>query len=167
MAARCKLLKAILTFLALLAASVASSRGQTPPKPTYSWVTLVPQGSTPSPVAEGLCWTQTDGMHCYYSGAAHGPFLATGGTVALTVGGTTIGSGTTGRVLYDNGGLLGELTDTQLTTHINAFTTSLKGRHRPAVAAPPTTCGPMALGRRLLAPAPAPSPRRAHRRRAI
>jgi hypothetical protein len=127
MAARCKLLKAILTFLALLAASVASSRGQTPPKPTYSWVTLVPQGSTPSPVAEGLCWTQTDGMHCYYSGAAHGPFLASGGVVGLTIGSTTIASGTTGRVLYDNGGLLGELTDTQLTTHINAFTTSLKG----------------------------------------
>lgn len=120
------MLKAIVTFLGLLALSWAT-HAQTPPTPTYSWITLTPQGTTPSTVVNGQCWSQSDGLHCYYSGAAHGPFLVSGGSVALTIGNSTIASGTTGRVLYDNGGLLGELTNTQLTADINAFSSSLSG----------------------------------------
>lgn len=45
----------------------------------------------------------------------------------VTVGTTTIGSGTTGRVLYDNAGVLGEYTTAQLTAQINVATTALSG----------------------------------------
>lgn len=50
-----------------------------------------------------------------------------GGSGALTVGTTTITSGTSTRVLYDNAGVLGEYTNTQLTALINAFTSTLSG----------------------------------------
>lgn len=50
---------------------------------------------------------------------------AAAGSVA--VGTTTISGGTTGRVLYDNAGVLGEYTGTQLTAQINAATASLSG----------------------------------------
>lgn len=100
------------------------AQAQTPPTPTYTAVIFAPQGGTPSPAAEGKCWTQTDGLHCYYSGAPHGPFSTSSG---LVVGSTAITSGTSGRVLYDNAGVLGEYTATQLTAQINAFSSGLSG----------------------------------------
>lgn len=45
----------------------------------------------------------------------------------VTIGTTTIGAGTTLRVLYDNGGVLGEYTNAQLTAIINQATASLPG----------------------------------------
>lgn len=114
---------AALLWLALIGAAVA----QTYPTPTYNWVNLNPQSGTPSSSANGTCWTQSDGLHCYYGGAAHGPFIPSGGTIGLTVGSTTIGSGTSTRVLYDNAGVLGEYTNTQLTALINSFSSSLSG----------------------------------------
>lgn len=47
--------------------------------------------------------------------------------VALTVGTTEISGGTTGRVLYDNAGVLGEYTNAQLTALINPVTALLSG----------------------------------------
>lgn len=46
---------------------------------------------------------------------------------SVTVGSTTVVSGTTLRVLYDNAGVLGEYTNTQLTALINPATTTLSG----------------------------------------
>lgn len=46
---------------------------------------------------------------------------------ALVVGTTAISGGTTGRVLYDNAGVLGEYTNTQLTALINPVTALLSG----------------------------------------
>lgn len=46
---------------------------------------------------------------------------------SVAVGSTTISSGTSGRVLFDNAGVLGEYTGAQLTAQINAATTSLSG----------------------------------------
>lgn len=45
----------------------------------------------------------------------------------ITVGTTAIAGGTTTRVLYDNAGVLGEYTNTQLTALINVATASLNG----------------------------------------
>ena len=45
----------------------------------------------------------------------------------ITINTTTITGGTTGRVLYDNAGKVGEYTATQLTAQINVATTSLTG----------------------------------------
>lgn len=53
--------------------------------------------------------------------------MALTGATALTLGNSTISGGTTTRVLYDNAGLLGEYTNTQLTALLNSFTTSLPG----------------------------------------
>ena len=50
-----------------------------------------------------------------------------GGAAALIIGTTTITGGTPLRVLYDNSGVLGEYTNTQLTALINAATASLPG----------------------------------------
>lgn len=61
--------------------------------------------------------TCTLGSSCTVTAAASG----------VTVGTTTIGSGTTGRVLYDNAGVLGEYTAAQLTAQINAATAVLSG----------------------------------------
>ena len=47
------------------------------------------------------------GLYVQHSGAWH---AAGGGGGSLTVGATTIASGTTGRILYDNAGVLGEYT---------------------------------------------------------
>jgi hypothetical protein len=106
---------------------IGAAHAQTFPTPTYKWVTLSPQSGTPGSAANGTCWTQTDGLHCYYNGSAHGPWIVSGGAIPLTVGNTTIASGTSGRVLYDNAGVLGEYTATQLTAQINSFTSSLSG----------------------------------------
>lgn len=46
---------------------------------------------------------------------------------ALTVGSTTIASGTSGRVEFNNAGVLGEYTAAQLTAQINVFSSSLSG----------------------------------------
>jgi hypothetical protein len=46
---------------------------------------------------------------------------------SLTIGTTTTSGGTSGRVLYDNAGVLGEYTAAQLTAQINVATTSLSG----------------------------------------
>lgn len=70
-----RLLLALLLLLPFLA------HAQTPPTPTYTAVVLSPQGSTPTPAAEGKCWTQSDGLHCYYGGSAHGPFSTGAGSV--------------------------------------------------------------------------------------
>ena len=48
-------------------------------------------------------------------------------TGILAVGTTDVYNGTSGRVLYDNAGVLGEYTNTQLTALCQAFTTSLSG----------------------------------------
>lgn len=57
-----------------------------------------------------------------------GPVPPGSGTAAdVTVGTTTITGGTTTRVLYDNAGILGEYTATQLTAQINAATATLSG----------------------------------------
>jgi hypothetical protein len=53
-----------------------------------------------------------------------------GGTVpagSIAIGTTSITGGTTTRVLYDNGGFVGEYTNTQLTALINSASSSLSG----------------------------------------
>ena len=49
------------------------------------------------------------------------------GAASLVVGTTTITGGTSTRVLYDNAGILGEYTGTQITALLDLFTTALKG----------------------------------------
>jgi len=113
--------------LAAAALLPLAAEAQTPPTPTYTAVILNPQTGIPGASTDGKCWTQTDGLHCQYNGGPHGPFIPAGSVIPLTIGNTTISGGTTGRVLYDNGGLLGELTAAQLTADINAFSSSLSG----------------------------------------
>jgi len=48
-------------------------------------------------------------------------------TVTVTIGTTPISGGTTGRYLYDNAGIFGEKTPTQLTADLDLFTSTLKG----------------------------------------
>lgn len=55
------------------------------------------------------------------------PSCSSASAISLVVGTTVIASGTTLRVLYDNGGVLGEYTNTQLTALINPATTTLSG----------------------------------------
>ncbi len=83
----------------------------TPPTPTYTGVIFSPQGSMPTPAAEGKCWSQTDGLHCYYSGAAHGPFSTSSGTVSTT-GSPASGnlSKFSGATTITNGDLSGDAT---------------------------------------------------------
>jgi hypothetical protein len=64
----------------------------------------------------------------------NGTAIALGGSATVTaaassmaVGTTTVTGGTNARVLYDNAGLLGEYTATQLTAQINAATATLSG----------------------------------------
>jgi|ERR1035437_131906 hypothetical protein len=72
-----------------------------------------------SPLAQTLLADTTAAAMLATIGAAGG-----GG---LTVGSSTITSGTSPRILYDNSGILGELTDVQVTARIQAFTSSLSG----------------------------------------
>jgi hypothetical protein len=48
-------------------------------------------------------------------------------TIILTVGTTPIGAGTSGSYVFDNAGIIGEKTPTQLTADLNLFTAALKG----------------------------------------
>jgi hypothetical protein len=52
---------------------------------------------------------------------------AGGGGTGLSVGGTTIAGGINTRVMFDNAGILGEYTNTQLTALCNIFTSGLLG----------------------------------------
>ena len=58
---------------------------------------------------------------------ADGTWAAPGASAALQVGTTPISSGTTLQVLYNNAGVLGNYTNTQLTALINPFTPGLSG----------------------------------------
>lgn len=98
--------------LAMLFAAADDVLAQvTPPTPTYTGVIFSPQGSMPTPAAEGKCWSQTDGLHCYYSGAAHGPFSTSAGTVSTT-GSPANGNLTkfSGATTITNGDLSGDAT---------------------------------------------------------
>lgn len=120
-------MKRLLLSLALLLAPLAA--GAQSVHPTYDYLTLTPRSSTPSPAVNGNCWTQSTGgagLYCEISGSPVGPYVAAGGT-ELIVGSTPITGGAAGRVVYDNGGLFGEYTATQLTAQIAAFTSSLSG----------------------------------------
>lgn len=59
-------------------------------------------------VSNTLTFTGTDSSSVAFGGG--GTVLYTASTVPLTVGNTTIASGTTTRILYDNAGVLGEYT---------------------------------------------------------
>src|SRR5262249_42439931 len=81
-------------------------------------------------VSNSLTFTGTDGSSVAFG--TGGTVLYTGSTIPLTVGTTTIGSGSSGRVLYDNAGVLGEMTTsgsgTQLAlTNSPSFTTPTLG----------------------------------------
>ena len=54
-------------------------------------------------------------------------WLAVSGPTGLTIGTSPIIGGVNGNYLYDNAGIIGEKTPTQLTADINIFTSTLKG----------------------------------------
>ena len=57
----------------------------------------------------------------------NGSGVCTWATPAATIGTSTITGGTSGNYLYDNAGVFGEKTPTQVTADINVFTSTLKG----------------------------------------
>ena len=67
------------------------------------------------------------GNHLNYVNGTGVTCGTSGSPTGLTVGSSVISGGTTLRVLYDNAGVLGEYTNTQLTALINAATASLSG----------------------------------------
>ena len=66
----------------------------------------LPHGTAPTSPVNGDFWSTTAGFYGQVNGSTVGPF-STGGS-GLTIGTTSISSGTTGRILYDNAGTLGE-----------------------------------------------------------
>jgi hypothetical protein len=74
---------------------------------------------------------------------ADGTFATPPGGAAITVGSTTISGGTTGRVLYDNAGVLGELSPS---VTINGTTCTLAGSCTVTAAATGVTVGTTTVG---------------------
>jgi hypothetical protein len=88
----------------------------------------LPHGVAPTSPVNGDLWTTTGGLFARINGATIGPFLAgpqattinsvscplggsctiSGSATSMTIGTTTVLSGSTTRVLYDNAGVLGE-----------------------------------------------------------
>lgn len=64
-------------------------------------------GTAPGAPTDGDLWATSTGLYVRINGATIGP-LASSASVSVTVGSTPILSGTTGRILYDNAGQLGE-----------------------------------------------------------
>ena len=70
-------------------------------------------GSTASPTAASLpSCVDSGGNHLNYTNGSGFSCGTSSGAASLTVGSTVIGSGTSGRILYDNAGVLGEATVT-------------------------------------------------------
>lgn len=89
-----------------------------------------PSGAATSPTVVPLVNCAGGATALNYSFATHlfsCNSISGGAATSVTVGTTTVGAGTSPRVLYDNAGVLGELTDIQLTARMNAFTTALSG----------------------------------------
>jgi len=75
---------------------------------TTSYSSLkIPHGVAPTSPVDGDLWSTTSGFFGRVNGSTVGPFGTGGG---LTIGTTTITSGTNTRVLYNNSGVLGEYT---------------------------------------------------------
>lgn len=66
----------------------------------------LPHGVAPTSPVNGDVWTTTGGLFARINGSTVGPFAT--GAGGLTVGTSTVASGTPGRVLFDNSGVLGE-----------------------------------------------------------
>jgi len=75
---------------------------------TTSYSSLkIPHGTAPTSPVDGDLWSTTSGFFGRVNGSTVGPFGTGGG---LTIGTSTITSGTNTRVLYNNSGILGEYT---------------------------------------------------------
>lgn len=74
--------------------------------PSMDSLILIP-GSAPGSPTNGQLWMTSSGLFGRVAGNTVGPY-GTGGSSGLTVASTTITSGTTTRVLFDNAGILGE-----------------------------------------------------------
>lgn len=105
--------KLLLAILLLILPSLAFAQGPNGPSPLIG-------GANPV-IGAGS-------GQCLYNNSGVLGFQACGGAAtSITVGTTTIGSGTNTRVLYDNSGVLGEYTNAQLTALINPVTALLSG----------------------------------------
>lgn len=108
---------------------VGQSSADAAPKTMSGDVAIVASGATtiqPGVVSNAKLAnsaTTVNGQTCTLGSTC--TITAAAGSIA--VGTTTISSGTSGRVLFDNAGVLGEYTGTQLTAQINAATASLSG----------------------------------------
>ena len=99
----------------------------------------LPQGTAPTSPSNGDVWTTSLGMYARINGSTVGPFGAAGGS-GITIGTTTITSGTSNGLLYNNSGLAGN-TLAGLTGQILVGTTSAA----PSWSASPTLSGQLTL----------------------
>lgn len=67
----------------------------------------LPHGTAPVSPNNGDMWSTTAGLFVRINGSTVGP-LVSSASVSLTIGTTSISSGTTTRILFDNAGVLGE-----------------------------------------------------------
>lgn len=74
------------------------------------YITIIEQAAPSTPAAGyGVLYPKTDGKLYWKDDAGTEYDLTGGGSSGITVGTTTITSGTNGRVLYDNSGVVGEI----------------------------------------------------------
>lgn len=78
------------------------------PGASLAGLNLTP-GTAPGAPVNGDVWVTSAGMFVRINGSTIGP-LASSASVSVTVGTTPIGGGTSGRILYNNAGVLGEYT---------------------------------------------------------
>ncbi len=68
----------------------------------------LPAGTAPASPINGDMWTTTSGLFVRINGATVGPLIDATGSAVIVIGTTPVSSGTTTRVLFDNGGVVGE-----------------------------------------------------------
>lgn len=114
----------------------------TAPSTTATAGLALPPGTAPTSPINGDIWTTTAGLFARINGSTVGPFASSAGT-GLTIGGTTVGSGTSGRVLFDNAGSLGE--------YVISGTGSVVMTTSPAITTPSFSYGTTGSSKTILA----------------
>lgn len=104
-----------------LGVTTASVAGLTLASPTFTG-TVAGAGTIPNSVLANAA-TTVNGQTCTLGAAC----TVTSAATAVTVGTTTVGGGTTGRVLYDNAGVLGELVVTGSGSAVLATSPTMSG----------------------------------------